>query len=70
MASSGIIHMIVRRALHDPLTVRWYVRRVWLKNGSTWDRVVAQGEFQTSGGAQESVEIVRQALREALAQLG
>lgn len=69
MRSYGVIHMVVRRDARTPSEVLWYVRRVWLRNGHTHDRVVAQGRFSDVPGSRHADDVVRDALRAALAQL-
>lgn len=58
--------MSILRAYNDPLSVRWYVRRVWFRGGVTRDRVVAQGEFQVPP-ASDPLGVVATALTAALA---
>ena len=65
----SIVHLCVTRAAHDPGQVRWYVRRIWLHQGASHDRVVAQGSFPSEVGARTTREVVLRVLDEARAQL-
>jgi len=57
--------MSILRHYQDPLTIRWYVRRIWYRGGVTRDRVVAQGEFQVPVDS-DPLGVVATALQAAL----
>jgi len=65
----GCIHMGITRHYRDPSVVRWYVRRVWLKDGHSHDLVIAQGVLTDVSETETSRQVVRHVLAAVTAEL-